>query len=140
MKRLALTALTAQGAGFGLRSTGSFLGPQLDSALSAGPIGAVKLGMVPDRAALQVLRRKLWRLPVPKVVDPVTQSSKGERLSRLTPRDFITLARADCVITPNLAELEWLGGAEALLEEHGTNASGLHLGCPFAPSGPGFPL
>ncbi|MFT3835512.1 MAG: bifunctional hydroxymethylpyrimidine kinase/phosphomethylpyrimidine kinase [Myxococcaceae bacterium] len=114
--RLVITALTAQGKRFALQSNARFLKPQLDSALSNGPVGAVKLGMIPDRASLAVLVGTLERLRVPVVVDPVTFSSRGERLSKLRPADFLRLAGHFSVITPNAAEAEWLGGPRVLLD------------------------
>ncbi len=62
-----------------------------------------------------MIRRALWRLNVPKVVDPVVFTSKGERLSRLRPADYLTLAAPDCTLTPNRDEAEWLGGPDRLL-------------------------
>ncbi len=114
--RLVITALTAQGRRFALRSSASFLGPQLEAALSQGPVAAVKLGMIPDRASLAALAGTLDRLRVPIVLDPVTLSSRGERLSKLRPGDFLRLAGRRAVITPNAAEADWLGGPTVLLD------------------------
>jgi len=114
--RLVITALTAQGTRFAVRSNSSFLKPLLSSALSNGSVAAVKLGLIPDRAALSILARTLASLDVPVVLDPVTRTSRGERLSKLTAHDFLSLARHRVVITPNQAEAEWFGGAAALLD------------------------
>lgn len=115
--RLVITALTAQGKRFALQSNARFLKPQLESALSNGRVGAVKLGIIPDRASLDVLVGTLRKVRAPLVVDPVTFSSRGERLSKLRPADFLLLARGHfSVITPNQAEADWLGGPRVLLD------------------------
>lgn len=116
------TALTAQGGRrFSLNPVApAVLRAQLEAARASGPLHAVKLGMVATPAQLEVIASALQGLAVPWVVDPVTSTSRGERLSRLSPRDYQHLAgalgRADTWLTPNQAELAWLGGsAEALL-------------------------
>lgn len=112
------TALTAQG-GPRFRCVpvqAAVLRAQLQAVLAAGPVHAVKLGLVPDRAALAVLRAAIAPLRVPVVLDPVVRTSKGERLSRMTPREVRSAGPWVSVLTPNLEELEWLGvGVEGLL-------------------------
>ena len=106
------SALTAQG---GRRFALNPVAPgvfraQLDSALSRGAPGAVKVGMLADAAQLRELVRALAGLRVPVVLDPVVRTSRGERLSRLAPQDVRRLGRWGWVLTPNRDELDWLGG------------------------------
>jgi hydroxymethylpyrimidine/phosphomethylpyrimidine kinase len=110
-----VTALTAQGSRFHLAAVPSrLLVAQLDAALAQGRPGAVKLGMVPDARSLAVLWPRLVRLGVSVVVDPVVQTSKGERLSRLRPADYRRMAQQTVWMTPNVPELAWLLGRRAL--------------------------
>jgi hydroxymethylpyrimidine/phosphomethylpyrimidine kinase len=102
------TALTAQGRRFTVAA--GLLGAQLDAALEVARPRAVKVGMVADRRSLAVVRRRVARLGVPLVVDPVVWSSRGQRLSRLGARDFRGLAGPGVWLTPNVPELQWLLG------------------------------
>jgi hydroxymethylpyrimidine/phosphomethylpyrimidine kinase len=105
------TAVTAQGRRFGLlRVPGRLLSLQLDASLAFGPPAAAKVGMVPDAGSLAVLWPVLSRLRIPVVVDPVVRTSRGEVLSRLSPRDFLRLAGPGVWLTPNVGELAWLLG------------------------------
>lgn len=112
------TALTAQG-GDRFSRNGVPLAvftSQLDAALASGPLHGVKLGMIASRAQLTRLAARVSRLGVPVVVDPVTRSSRGEALSPLGPVDYLGLAPRGWVLTPNGAELAWLGKSpEALI-------------------------
>jgi hydroxymethylpyrimidine/phosphomethylpyrimidine kinase len=83
---------------------------QIAAVLELGPIDAVKLGMIPSRASLKAVRAALESLRVPWVVDPVVRTSRGQPLSRLTPRDFESLAADRVVLTPNAIEAGWLLG------------------------------
>jgi hydroxymethylpyrimidine/phosphomethylpyrimidine kinase len=105
------TALTAQGgpAFVSAPVRPAILRAQLRAVLAAGPVHAVKLGVVPDAAALKILRAAISPLAVPVVMDPVVHSSKGERLSRLTPGEVRAAGAWVSVLTPNREELEWLG-------------------------------
>jgi hydroxymethylpyrimidine/phosphomethylpyrimidine kinase len=106
-----VTALTAQGPRFGLlRIPGPLFAMQLDAVLAHSRPAAAKVGMVPDARTLAVLWPVLLRLAIPVVVDPVVRTSRGERLSRLQPRDFLRLAGPQVWLTPNLLELGWLLG------------------------------
>ena len=106
------TAQTAQGRGtFLLRPTPArVLEAQVAAALELGPLNAVKLGMVPGPALLASLRAALAGVDAWWVVDPVTRTSRGEPLSRLTARHYLALAGARVVVTPNLDEAAWLLG------------------------------
>jgi hydroxymethylpyrimidine/phosphomethylpyrimidine kinase len=96
------TSLTAQG---GRRYRAQSVPPALiDAQIEAvGPVDAIKVGVVPNRAVLRVVEKWIRRLGVPAVVDPVTRTSRGEKLSSLTPRDFKRLAGV--VLTPNASEV-----------------------------------
>jgi hydroxymethylpyrimidine/phosphomethylpyrimidine kinase len=112
------TALTAQGTrSFLVRPVApAVLRRQIRALLELGAPRGVKLGMVPGRAQLSVIRQELKRYRVPWVVDPVTRTSLGQPLSALTAADYLRLAGARVVLTPNLPELTWLGeDAEALV-------------------------
>ena len=112
-----VTALTAQGTRTFAREAVQtrMLEQQLLALEELGAIHAVKLGLVPSREVLRVLRRRLGRVET-WVVDPVVVSSRGERLSELEPRDYLALAAEGTVLTPNLPELQWLTGIVDLEE------------------------
>jgi hydroxymethylpyrimidine/phosphomethylpyrimidine kinase len=108
----AASALTAQGAHtFAMDPVSPrMVSRQLEALLELGPVHAVKLGMIPSRASLRAVKDALRPLRAPWVVDPVVRTSKGELLSRLTPRDFRALAAQTVVLTPNAPEAAWLLG------------------------------
>lgn len=82
-----------------------------DQIAAAGPVGAVKLGMLCNRAIVDAVADALPQAPL--VLDPVIRSSSGHALldaegvaallSRLVPRAAL--------LTPNLPELDWLAQA-----------------------------
>lgn len=86
----------------------ALIAAQLKAVADSGPIHAVKVGVIPDRAALGVIVEWLAALAVPTVVDPVRVSSRGLQLSTLEDADFIALARKFVVLTPNRREAEAL--------------------------------
>lgn len=109
------TALTAQG-----RSTfavagvpSSILRLQLRAVRELSSFRSIKLGMVPDRATLRVICAQLIGLDAFWVVDPVTRTSAGQRLSRLRADDYLALADQKRVLTPNLLEAGWLLSSSA---------------------------
>lgn len=106
-----VTAITAQGARFSSTPVApALIGRQLDAALEARP-AAVKLGMIPTRAALDAIVARLRRAGLPTVIDPVVRTSRGQRLSALSAADYLRLGGLlpRAVLTPNLAERAWLG-------------------------------
>jgi hydroxymethylpyrimidine/phosphomethylpyrimidine kinase len=116
------TALTAQGGrAFSLNPVAvKVLEAQLDAAFRSGPVGAVKLGMIADRAQLRAIIRALRSAGVRHlVVDPVISTSRGEPLSRLLPDDYAELAPLHPWLTPNRPELAWLGMRPETLLERG---------------------
>jgi hydroxymethylpyrimidine/phosphomethylpyrimidine kinase len=106
------TALTAQGDRVFQVSPVAprLLKAQLQTLRELVHIRAVKLGMVSDRASLRAIARGLEGLPGLWVVDPVTRTSRKQRLSKLQPADYLALARRAVVLTPNLEEAGWLVG------------------------------
>jgi hydroxymethylpyrimidine/phosphomethylpyrimidine kinase len=101
-----ITTVTAQG-GKKFRSeavTPALVAAQLDAVSASGPVDAVKLGVVPSRAILDVIVRWQRAHEVPIVIDPVVKTSRGERLSQLAPRDFARLSGPRAVLTPNAKE------------------------------------
>jgi hydroxymethylpyrimidine/phosphomethylpyrimidine kinase len=106
----AITALTAQntrGVSGVHEVPPAFIAAQIDAVLSDLAVGAVKIGMLPQAAAIETVADVLERYDVQNVVlDPVMVASSGDRLMaeaavavlrrRLIPRALIT--------TPNLPE------------------------------------
>jgi hydroxymethylpyrimidine/phosphomethylpyrimidine kinase len=105
------TTLTAQGRKQASHPVApAIIDAQLRAALDSGPIHAIKLGVIPNRGVLKVIARRIDGLDVPTVVDPVVKSSRGLKLSSLTPRDFETLSRRNTVVTPNRHEMAAMQG------------------------------
>ncbi len=120
------TAQTAQGrVTFASEPTPErLLRAQITAALELGPVGAVKLGMVPGLASLTALREALAGVEAWWVVDPVVRTSKGEPLSLLTAKDYLGLAGPRVVLTPNLDEAAWLLGRAAVDSVEEAEAAG----------------
>jgi hydroxymethylpyrimidine/phosphomethylpyrimidine kinase len=75
-------------------------------AMQIAPADAVKTGMLPTEAHVEVVLREVGP-QTPLVIDPVLRSTSGTRLSVITPR---LIARAT-VITPNREEARALTGS-----------------------------
>jgi len=121
----AITALTAQNS---LGVTDVLLVPpemviaQIDAIVSDIGVDAVKIGMIGSAQTAQAVAERLERLAVPIVFDPVMVATSGSELAdAATIAAFGRLMRIASVVTPNLPELDALGGAEAVL------AHGCHL-------------
>ena len=85
---------------------------QIDAVLSDLDVGAVKIGMLPDPAAIDVVAEALDRhRPRNVVLDPVLAASSGERLLRAGAGRLRGLLSRVRLVTPNLPE------AAALLDE-----------------------
>ncbi len=108
------TALTAQGQRIFKVSPApkAVLRAQIQAVRELAAISAVKLGMVWDREALRLILRALGDVAGYRVIDPVTKTSTGERLSTLRPGDYLAAAASNVVLTPNLGEASWLLSAE----------------------------
>jgi hydroxymethylpyrimidine/phosphomethylpyrimidine kinase len=121
----AITAITAQNT---LGVTDVMLVPpamviaQIDAVVSDIGVDAVKIGMIGSPETAEAVAERLERLAVPIVFDPVMVATSGSELAdSATIAAFGRLMRMASVVTPNLPELEALGGTEAVL------AHGCHL-------------
>jgi hydroxymethylpyrimidine/phosphomethylpyrimidine kinase len=104
------TALTAQGKQIFVvaPAPNPALRAQIEALHELAVISAVKLGMVWDREALRLILRALSGVPGYRVIDPVTRTSSGKRLSTLRPGDYLAAAAQNVVLTPNVGEASWL--------------------------------
>jgi hydroxymethylpyrimidine/phosphomethylpyrimidine kinase len=117
-----ITALTAQNTKgvFGIHDVPSdFVAAQINAVFTDLDVGAVKIGMLANAAAIDVVAAALDRYrPRHVVLDPVMVASSGEKLLRGEAlgrlRDLI--ARV-CVVTPNLPEAAALLGASLAHDE-----------------------
>ena len=121
----AITALTAQntlGVHGVLPVPAAFVVAQIDAVVEDIGVDAVKIGMIGSAATAEAVAERLSRLSVPIVLDPVMVATSGATLAdAATVAAFERLMRLASVVTPNLPELEALGGEEAVL------AHGCHL-------------
>jgi hydroxymethylpyrimidine/phosphomethylpyrimidine kinase len=121
----AVTALTAQNT---LGVTGVmpvppvFVVEQMDACISDIGVDAVKIGMIGSPETVHAVADRLEALAVPIVFDPVMIATSGSTLAdKATIAAFSRLMRMASVVTPNIPELEALGGEAAVL------AHGCHL-------------
>ena len=121
----AITALTAQNT---LGVTGvmpvpaAFVVEQIDAVISDIGVDAVKIGMIGSPETVHAVADRLECLSVPIVFDPVMIATSGSVLADTeTIAAFERLMDLASVVTPNLPELEALGGEAAVL------AHGCHL-------------
>jgi hydroxymethylpyrimidine/phosphomethylpyrimidine kinase len=121
----AITAITAQntlGVQVVMPVPAEMVVAQIDSVVSDIGVDAVKIGMIGSAETAQAVADRLERLSVPIVFDPVMVTTSGSVLAdEATIAAFGRLMRLASVVTPNLPELEALGGEEAIL------AHGCHL-------------
>jgi hydroxymethylpyrimidine/phosphomethylpyrimidine kinase len=95
---------------------------QIDAVVSDIGVDAVKIGMIGSAATAEAVAERLEKLAVPIVFDPVMVATSGSELAdAATIAAFGRLMRIASVTTPNLPELEALGGEAAVL------AYGCHL-------------
>jgi hydroxymethylpyrimidine/phosphomethylpyrimidine kinase len=121
----AITALTAQNT-MGVQAVmpvpAGFVIAQIDSVLEDIGADAVKIGMIGSPETAEAVADRLESLAVPIVFDPVMVATSGAELADAeTIAAFERLMRLASVVTPNLPELEALGGEAAVL------AYGCHL-------------
>ncbi|SFP87525.1 bifunctional hydroxymethylpyrimidine kinase/phosphomethylpyrimidine kinase [Sphingomonas rubra] len=121
----AITAITAQNT-LGVQAvhpvSADMVVAQIDSVLSDIGTDAVKIGMIGSAAIAHAVADRLERLDVPIVFDPVMIATSGSTLAdAATIAAFERLMTIASVVTPNLPELEALGGEAAVL------AHGCHL-------------
>lgn len=90
---------------------------QIAAVVSDIGVDAVKIGMIGDADTAHAVADSLSELSCPIVFDPVMVSTSGAVLADAeTISAFERLMRLSTVTTPNLPELEALGGKDALLE------------------------
>ncbi|MXO91810.1 bifunctional hydroxymethylpyrimidine kinase/phosphomethylpyrimidine kinase [Pontixanthobacter aquaemixtae] len=114
----AITSVTAQNTlGVQAEETHSaeFVGQQIDSCLTDIGVDAVKIGMLGSPEIADVVAGRLEQLDVPIVFDPVMVATSGSALAdEQTIAAFERLMAMATLTTPNVAELEILGGSGAL--------------------------
>lgn len=121
----AVTALTAQNT-LAVQEVhpvpAAFVVAQMRSVLDDIGVDAVKIGMIGSAETAHAVADVIEQLGVPIVFDPVMVATSGSVLADAnTIAAFERLMRCASVVTPNLPELEALGGEEAVL------AHGCHL-------------
>jgi hydroxymethylpyrimidine/phosphomethylpyrimidine kinase len=121
----AVTAITAQntlGVTHVMPVPAEMVLAQMEAVLSDLGVDAVKIGMIGSAETAQAVADRLERLDVPIVFDPVMVATSGSTLAdRPTIAAFERLMTIASVTTPNVPELEALGGEAAVL------AHGCHL-------------
>ena len=115
----AITAVTAQNT-LGVQAVHlvptAIVLAQIDSVVSDIGVDAVKIGMIGSAATAQAVADRLEALDVPIVFDPVMIATSGDSLADAdTIAAFGRLMALASVVTPNLPELEALGGGAAVL-------------------------
>jgi hydroxymethylpyrimidine/phosphomethylpyrimidine kinase len=113
----AVTAITAQNT-LGVQAvhpipTGMVIA-QIDSVLSDIGADAVKIGMIGSADTAHAVADRLAALDVPIVFDPVMVATSGDALAdEGTIEAFGRVIRIATIVTPNLPELDALGGRAA---------------------------
>jgi hydroxymethylpyrimidine/phosphomethylpyrimidine kinase len=112
----AITALTAQNTR-GVTAVhvvpAEFVAAQIDAVFGDLTVGAVKIGMVAQRATIEAIAAALKRwLPRPIVLDPVMVATSGDRLLATDAVDALrnSLFPLATIVTPNLPEAAALLG------------------------------
>ncbi|MBN8484109.1 MAG: bifunctional hydroxymethylpyrimidine kinase/phosphomethylpyrimidine kinase [Sphingomonadales bacterium] len=114
----AITAITAQNT-LGVTAvevlSPDLIGAQIDACTSDIGVDAVKIGMLGSPAIAAVVAERLEALSVPVVFDPVMIATSGAALADAeTIAAFERLMRLATLTTPNVPELEALGGHEGM--------------------------
>ncbi len=115
----AITALTAQNT-LGVDEVWlpptSHVVAQINACVSDIGVDAVKIGMIGSAETAHAVADVLAALDVPIVFDPVMVATSGATLADdATRAAFVRLMSIASLITPNLPELQALGGREAVL-------------------------
>ena len=121
----AITAITAQNT-LGVQAVmpipAEMVVAQIDSVVGDIGVDAVKIGLIGSPETALAVADRLEHLAVPIVFDPVMVATSGSVLADdATIAAFDRLMRMASVVTPNIPELEALGGEAAVL------AHGCHL-------------
>ena len=114
----AITAITAQNT-LGVTAVEALVpalvAAQIDACISDIGVDAVKIGMLGSPGIAAVVADRLERIGVPVVFDPVMIATSGAALaSAETIAAFERLMRLATLTTPNVPELEALGGHEEM--------------------------
>ena len=108
-----ITALTYQTVNSfeGFTSLSKYLDQQLKVLFDAYPIKVVKLGMIPDKESLEIIKRYITEYNLKVILDPVSISSAGGRLSTIGLENEIerNLFPIVSIITPNFDEALFYG-------------------------------
>lgn len=115
----AITAITAQNT-LGVQAVHhvptEMVIAQFDSVVNDIGVDAVKVGMIGSAETANAVADRLEALSVPIVFDPVMVATSGSLLADAeTIAAFERLMRIASLVTPNLPELEALGGLDAVL-------------------------
>jgi len=118
----AITALTAQNSR-GVRGVEAmspdFVAAQMDACMEDIGVDAVKIGMLGSADIAEVVADRLEDLPCPIVFDPVMVATSGSVLADpATVEVFEWLMDLAILTTPNVPELEALGGAAGMAERN----------------------
>ncbi|WP_417610168.1 bifunctional hydroxymethylpyrimidine kinase/phosphomethylpyrimidine kinase [Parasphingorhabdus sp.] len=121
----AITAITAQNT-LGVQAVHQvptqMILTQIESVVSDIGVDAIKIGMIGSADAARAVADYLTRLDIPIIFDPVMIATSGSVLADgNTIAAFGKLMDVASVVTPNLPELEALGGIDAI------SAHGCHL-------------
>ena len=133
----ALTAQNTRGVGGIEPVSPAFVAAQIDAVFADLDIKAVKIGMVGQLEAIDVIAAALAQRPgLPVVLDPVMVATSGDRLLAMDAVELLRekLVPRAAIITPNLPEAaalldEPLASDAAAIEGQGRRL--LALGCPF---------
>ena len=114
----AITAITAQNT-LGVTAvevlSPGLIAAQIDACVSDIGIDAVKIGMLGSPEIAAVVAERLKALSVPIVFDPVMIATSGAALAdTATIAGFERLMQLATLTTPNVAELDALGGHEGM--------------------------
>lgn len=114
----AITAVTAQntlGVSMIEALSPEMVGAQIDACVSDIGVDAVKIGMLGSAVIANLVADRLESLPVPVVFDPVMIATSGAVLADAeTIAAFERLMQIAALTTPNVPELEALGGHEGM--------------------------
>jgi len=111
-----ITALTYQSASkfYGFKSLSDDLESQLKALFDNYPIKYVKVGMIPDSKTIEIITNYIKKFDLCVVLDPVSISSAGKRLSSEGMEKLIEskLFPLVSVLTPNVREAELYANAD----------------------------
>lgn len=118
----AITAITAQNT-LGVTSvealSAHMVAAQLDACLDDIGVDAVKIGMLGSPEIANIVADRLERLHVPIIFDPVMVSTSGSVLAnKATVAAFERLMALAVLTTPNVPELDALGGPQKMAQRH----------------------